>query len=111
MHFKRTFALITITVAAFFIGFSLQSYNLYRKSVYAHNWVIHTNAVLSQLEDVQSRVIAMREAHQNNPNPVMRGFTDEALYSSLDTLSKLMKGNSTGRKEIAALSVLVQQKA
>ena len=110
MHFKRTFTLITITVAAFFIGFILQSYNLYRKSTYAHRWVAHTSAVLSQLEDVQSRVIAMQEAHRNDPNPVVRGFTDEALYSSLDTLSKLMKGDSAGRDEIAALSVLVEQK-
>jgi PAS domain S-box-containing protein len=110
MHFKRTFTLITITVAAFFIGFILQSYNLYRKSSSAHEWLVHTNAVINRLEDIHSRVIAMQESHKHDANPVVRGFTDEALSSSLDTLGLLMKDDAEGRKEIAALRVLVETK-
>ncbi len=110
MHFKRTFTLITITVAAFFIGFILQSYNLYRKSVAANEWVTHANLVISRLEDVHSRVIAMQEAHQNEENPVVKGFTDEALHSSLDSLAILMRGDLAGKKEIASLKVLVEEK-
>jgi len=110
MHFKRTFTLITITVAAFFIGFILQSYNLYRKSAAAHEWLAHTNSVINRLEDIHSRVIAMQEAHKNNANPVVRGFTDAALYSSLDTLHLLMQSDPAERKDIASLRVLVEEK-
>src|SRR5690349_8038380 len=107
MHFKRTFTLITITVAAFFIGFILQSYNLYRKSAAAHEWVVKTNAVINRLEDIQSRVIAMQEAHKDNNNPAVSGFTDEALFSSIDTMEHLVAASPRARQEITLLRGLV----
>lgn len=110
MRFKRAFVLITITVAAIFIGFVLHSFNLFRKSTRAHAWLSQTYAEMSRLEDIQSRLLTLPESVNNGTSTETANQAINSVYRSLDTLSFLMKDQPTEISNLARLRVLASQK-
>src|SRR6478609_2912839 len=110
MKFKRAFVLITITVAAIFVGFVLHSFNLFRKSSRAHDWLSQTYAEMSRLEDVQSRLLTLPDFVTNSTSPESATQTINVVYRSLDTLSFLMKDQPQEISDLASLRILASQK-
>ncbi len=110
MHLKRTFTLIILTVAAFSVGFILQAFNLYHKSENAQRWAMQENQLIFQLEDVNARVIAMREVYQQGDHSAARGHTETALWHGIDTLQKLSRNNPEARRRIDQLGNLIETK-
>jgi len=111
MQIKRTFILISVTIIVIFIGFILQSFNLYRKSVDAHDWVGHSNQVISRLEDIYIRIVSL-DGQGTVPGQPSRLYLaeDSELRGSIDTLTLLMRSNPRDNEELTALSLLIHEK-
>lgn len=110
MHLKRTFTLIILTVAAFSIGFVLQAINLYQKSAEAQRWAAHENHLVSELEEVNARVIAMREVYRHGDHSPSRRYTDKALFRGIDTLELLTQGKPQVHGQVRQLHSLIRNK-
>ncbi len=111
MSFKRTFTLITVIVAAFFVGIILQAFNLYKKSEGAHKWVLHANAVIDRIERTHDALVDIQQVHMAPANGA-RPHTqvDAQLMGSLDSLSRMLHSNEDLRAQLETLTSLTQEK-
>jgi PAS domain S-box-containing protein len=111
MSFKRTFTLIIVIVGAFFIGVTLQAWNLYRQSEVAHHWVSHTNNVIEQLERSRSELTAIEEFHSLQPvNRPSHEASDQRVLNSLSNIHKAVSDNPVQQQDVARLTEMVKEK-
>ncbi len=110
MSFKRTFTLITVIVAAFFVGIILQAFNLYQKSEGAHRWVTHANTVISGIERARGDILAIQEIHKDAGRTSRHISADAQLLSNLDSVAYQVRRNAAQHAAIASISQMVREK-
>ena len=108
MRIRRTFTILSIVIVLFFIGFILQSYNLYKKSVAAHQWVIRSNAMINRLDELYNRVVMMEEV--NTSGAAHNSNSDSSLCNSLDTIALLMRECHLEPAQVKNFTGLVERK-
>ena len=108
MPFKRTFTLISLTVAVIFVGFMLQAINLYRKSAGAHAYIARTNSIINCLEQTRAGVGCMQT--EAAKGPAAQVASDNRVLGTLDSLRTLMRNDAEDMKDLAGLRQLVSQK-